>query len=140
MSHLRTSELASALEETRDPIARRELLKLMGAAFGLAGLSACTRAPRQEIVPYVVQPPEVTPGRPRFYATAATLDGYATGILVESHEGRPTKVEGNPDHPASLGASSIYEQASVLGLYDPQRARSTKLRGRATTWATAAQL
>lgn len=131
---LRRAELAIALDETRDPIARRELLKLMGAALGLAGLSACTRAPAGEVVPYVVQPPEVTPGRPRFYATALVLDGYATGVLVESHEGRPTKVEGNPDHPASLGAAGVYEQAAILSLYDPTRARATKRSGVVTSW------
>jgi molybdopterin-containing oxidoreductase family iron-sulfur binding subunit len=133
-NELRRAELAIALDETRDPIARRELLKLMGAALGLAGLSACTRAPAGEVVPYVVQPPEVTPGRPRFYATALVLDGYATGVLVESHEGRPTKVEGNPDHPASLGAAGVYEQAAILSLYDPARARATKRSGVVTSW------
>jgi molybdopterin-containing oxidoreductase family iron-sulfur binding subunit len=99
---------------------RREFLSLVGLV-GTAGLAACTRAPRGEIVPYVVQPPEVTPGVPRWYATASVLDGYATGLLVESHEGRPTKVEGNPDHPASLGGTSAFDQASVLSLYDPAR-------------------
>lgn len=133
-ARVRRAELAIALDEARDPIARREFLKRMGAAFGLAGMAACTRAPAEEIVPYVVQPPEVTPGRPRFYATALLLDGYATGVLVESHEGRPTKIEGNPDHPASLGASGVYEQASVLSLYDPTRARATKRRGSVTSW------
>jgi molybdopterin-containing oxidoreductase family iron-sulfur binding subunit len=124
------------MERTRmaeeDVIARRNFLTGMGAALALAG-GACTRAPREEIVPYVVQPPEVTPGRPRFYATASVLDGYATGVLVESHEGRPTKVEGNPAHPASLGAAGAFEQASVLSLYDPTRARSPLERGNVTT-------
>jgi molybdopterin-containing oxidoreductase family iron-sulfur binding subunit len=112
---LRRKQLALA-------IGRRDLL---AGALGLAGLSACTRAPREEIVPYVVQPPEVRPGRARFYASAFVLDGYATGVLVESHEGRPTKVEGNPDHPASLGATGVFEQAAVLSLYDPARLRSS---------------
>ncbi|MDB4935536.1 MAG: Molybdopterin oxidoreductase, iron-sulfur binding subunit [Labilithrix sp.] len=136
MTRPRRDEYAIALDEAQasEPIARRELLKLMGAALGLAGLAACTRAPDQAIVPYVVQPPEVTPGRPRFYATATTLDGYATGVLVESHEGRPTKVEGNPEHPVSRGASSVFDQASVLGLYDPSRARSNKARGSVASW------
>ncbi|MEA2749510.1 MAG: hypothetical protein QOI41_3653 [Myxococcales bacterium] len=136
-TEIRRAAFAIALDEERDPIARRDFVRLMGAAVGLAGLSACTRAPSQEIVPYVVQPPEVTPGRPRFYASALSLDGYGTGVLVESHEGRPTKVEGNPDHPASLGGSGIYEQASVLSLYDPARARSTKRRGTVTALSSA---
>jgi molybdopterin-containing oxidoreductase family iron-sulfur binding subunit len=131
---LRRENLAIALADERDSIARRDFMKLMGAAFGLAGLSACTRAPAEEIVPYVVQPPEVTPGRARFYASALTLDGYATGVLVESHEGRPTKIEGNPDHPASLGATGVYEQASVLSLYDPSRARSAAGRMGVMPW------
>ncbi|MBX3226608.1 MAG: 4Fe-4S dicluster domain-containing protein [Labilithrix sp.] len=101
-------------------IARRELLGWLGSSFALA---ACTRAPREEILPYAQRPPEVTPGKPRYYATASVLDGYATGTLVESHEGRPTKVEGNPDHPASLGATSAFEQAAIRSLYDPRRAR-----------------
>ena len=133
----RRVELARSLEETRDPIARRDFMKLMGAALGLAGVEGCTRAPTQEIVPYAVQPPEVTPGVARFYASATVLDGYATGVLVESHEGRPTKIEGNPDHPASLGATGVFDQASVLSLYDPHRARATKARGTILTWEAA---
>ncbi len=120
-----------------DEISRRELLERIGAALAFAGLAACTRAPSEKIVPYVAQPPEVTPGRARFYATASVLDGYATGLLVESHEGRPTKVEGNPDHPASLGATSAIEQASVVSLYDPRRAQAVKRRGAASTWTDA---
>ena len=102
-------------------IARREFLTGLGASLAL---TACTRAPKEEIVPWVQRPPELTPGKPNYYATAMTLDGYATGIVVESHEGRPTKVEGNPEHPASLGATGVFEQALIAGLYDPKRARS----------------
>src|SRR5688572_19385936 len=91
--------------EDEDPVAgRRNFLKLMGASLALAGLSACTRQPTEHIAPYIRQPENLIPGRPLFYATAATLNGVATGVLVESHEGRPTKIEGNPEHPASLGA------------------------------------
>ena len=89
-------------------------LKLLGASIALAGLAGCTRAPREKIIPYASQPPEVIPGVPAHYATAITTDGYATGLLVESHEGRPTKIEGNPNHPSSLGATGAIEQASVL--------------------------
>src|SRR5579883_562344 len=91
-------------------INRRDALKLMGASAALAGLSACTKLPTQKIVPYVRPPEEVVPGKPLFYATAMPLGGFAAGVLVESHMGRPTKVEGNPDHPASLGATDAFAQ------------------------------
>ena len=109
-------------------------LKLMGASLALAGLTACTRQPINEIVPYVRQPEEVIPGKPLFFATAMEHDGFATGLLVESHEGHPTKIEGNPDHPASLGATSIFDQASILGLYDPDRSQSILNAGNISTW------
>jgi MoCo/4Fe-4S cofactor protein with predicted Tat translocation signal len=108
---------------------RRGFLKLLGASIALAGLAGCTRAPREKIIPYASQPPEVTPGVPAHYATAMSIDGYATGLIVESHEGRPTKVEGNPRHPSSLGSSGATEQASVLSLYDPSRARGVLRNG-----------
>ena len=137
MTPKRFEELRASRDETRDPIARRQFMQLMGAALGLAGVEGCTRAPSQEIVPYVVQPPETRPGRPRFYASATMLDGYATGVLVETHEGRPTKIEGNPDHPASLGASSVFDQASVLDLYEPSRLRAPKRGERVVAWSDA---
>src|SRR3712207_2781221 len=84
-----------------DPVGRRGFLKLMGASLALAGVSACTRQPDEIIVPYVRQPEEIVPGKPLFFATAMPLSGAAIGLLVESHEGRPTKIEGNPDHPSS---------------------------------------
>ena len=92
----------------------------MGASLALAGLTACTRQPTEHIMPYVRQPEELIPGRPLFFATAATLNGVANGVLAESHEGRPTKIEGNPEHPATLGACDIFSQASVLQFYDPR--------------------
>ncbi|MFN7976176.1 MAG: TAT-variant-translocated molybdopterin oxidoreductase [Acidobacteriota bacterium] len=113
---------------------RRAFLKLMGASFALAGLSSCTRQPREEIVPWVKPPEEVIPGKPLFYATAMTLGGYAKGILVESHMGRPTKVEGNPDHPASFGATDVFAQASILDLYDPDRSQVVTHNGAISTW------
>jgi MoCo/4Fe-4S cofactor protein with predicted Tat translocation signal len=117
-----------------DPVARREFLKLMGASLALAGVTACTRQPTEKIVPFVRQPEEMIPGRPLFFATAMTLGGTATGLLVESHEGRPTKVEGNPRHPASLGASDVFSQASVLGLYDPDRSQTLMSLGEIRPW------
>jgi Fe-S-cluster-containing dehydrogenase component/anaerobic selenocysteine-containing dehydrogenase len=117
-----------------DDLTRRAFLKLLGASIALAGLDGCTRIPGEKILPYVTQPPELTPGSPLHYATSMVLDGYATGLVVESHEGRPTKVEGNPDHPASLGAAGILEQASVLQLYDPDRARAVRYGNATSTW------
>ncbi len=116
---------------------RRDALKLMGASAALAGLTACTKLPTEKIVPYAQQQPEdFVPGHPLFYATAMPLGGYASGLLVESHMGRPTKVEGNPSHPASLGTANIFAQASVLNLYDPDRAQVVVYRGRIGDWST----
>jgi molybdopterin-containing oxidoreductase family iron-sulfur binding subunit len=113
---------------------RRTFLKLMGASLALGGLAACTRQPTEFIAPYIQQPEEIIPGRPLFYATQTTLSGISTGILAESHEGRPTKIEGNPEHPGSLGACDPYSQASVLQLYDPDRARVLTFQGEVATW------
>ncbi|HET9223362.1 MAG TPA: TAT-variant-translocated molybdopterin oxidoreductase [Roseiflexaceae bacterium] len=117
------------------PVSRRNFLKLMGASLALAGLSGCAIVqPQEKIQPYVNKPDPLVPGLPLFYATAMPLSGYATGLLVRSHEGRPTKVEGNPDHPASLGATDVYAQASILGLYDPDRSQSVSSAGQPKTW------
>ncbi len=113
---------------------RRSLLKVMAASLAMAGAAACTRQPPEYIAPYVRQPENVIPGVPLFYATAMPTGGYARGLLVESHLNRPTKIEGNPDHPASLGATSIFEQASVLNLYDPDRSETVLHEGRQSTW------
>ena len=96
----------------------------MGASLALAGVSACTRQPNEELVPYVRQPEELVPGKPLFYATAMPMNGAGMGLLVESHEGRPTKIEGNPDHPSSRGATDVFAQAAILGLYDPDRSQT----------------
>jgi MoCo/4Fe-4S cofactor protein with predicted Tat translocation signal len=114
---------------------RRRFLQLMAASMALGGLSACgpEENPRQ-LLPYVEQPPDIVPGRWRYYATATTLDGYATGVLIAHQMARPTKVEGNPDHPASLGAASGIMQATILGLYDPRRAQSIVGNGQIDTW------
>src|SRR5258708_11488328 len=106
----------------------------MGEAMGLAGMSGCVRLPLEPIVPYVRQPEEVIPGRPMFSATAVTLGGYASPVLVESHLGRPTKIEGNDLHPASLGGTDIFAQASILGLYDPDRSQSVTSMGDQRSW------
>src|SRR6478735_5544711 len=113
---------------------RRDLFKFAGVSLALAGVTACTRQPTEKIVPYVRQPEEIVPGKPLFYATAMSVGGLATGLLVESHEGRPTKVEGNPLHPASLGATDVFAQASVLSLYDPDRSKDVLHSGQISTW------
>ena len=128
-------EFPAAAELPPDWVGRRSFVKLLGASLALAGLGGCVSRPRERILPYVARQPELTPAAAEHYATTMTLDGYGTGLLAESHAGRPTKLEGNPDHPASLGAAGVYEQASVLGLYDPQRARSVRDRGRPGSWA-----
>jgi len=127
-------EFPSQASEFSDPAGRRQFLKLMGASLALAGVGACTRQPYEKIVPYVRQPEEVVPGRPLFYATAMPIGGLGMPLLAENHLGRPTKLEGNPEHPASLGATDIFSQASVLGLYDPDRSRNVIGRGEVTTW------
>jgi MoCo/4Fe-4S cofactor protein with predicted Tat translocation signal len=117
-----------------DPTGRRNFLKLMSASLAFAGLTACTNQPKEYIVPYVKTPDGLVPGKPQYYATAMPLGGVASGLLVESHEGRPTKIEGNPDHPASLGGTTVYEQASVLTLYDPDRSQTPLNLGNPRTW------
>ncbi len=107
--------------EWLDDEGRRNFLKIMGASLALAGLGACTKQPTEYIMPYVEAPEKLVAGKPLFYATAFPISGIANPILVETHEFRPTKVEGNPEHPASLGAADVPTQASVLGLYDPDR-------------------
>src|SRR3984957_6124243 len=115
-------------------LSRRELLMLLGANAALAGATGCSRGEPELIVPYVRQPPEVTPGVASHYATTMMLGGYGTGLVVESHEGRPTKAEGNPLHPASLGALGAFEQAGGLSLYYPARARAITRDGVPATW------
>ncbi|MGH9361584.1 MAG: TAT-variant-translocated molybdopterin oxidoreductase, partial [Thermoanaerobaculia bacterium] len=122
-----------------DGLSRRRFLQLSGASLALAGLTACTKQPPETIVPYVRQPEEVIPGRPLFFATALTLAGVARGVLAESHLGRPTKIEGNPQHPASLGATDAFAQAAVLGLYDPERSQAIARAGRISTWSAFVQ-
>src|SRR5436305_7272292 len=120
--------------EWTDGVSRRGFLQLAGASLALAGLTACTRQPTEVIVPYVKQPEQLVPGKPLFFATALTVSGVGLGVLAESHQGRPTKIEGNPDHPASLGATDVFAQAAVLTLYDPERSQTVLQSGRPATW------
>ena len=112
---------------------RRNLLKLMAASFGLAGLVACRR-PVERILPAAKGVEEYVPGNPMYYATAFSLGAAAYGLHVEAHDGRPTKIEGNPQHPASRGAAGSFAQASILGLYDPDRAKWVRKDGRRSSW------
>ena len=130
-------EFPERASEWRDPVSRREFLKLMAASLALAGAATgcdSTQTSDETIVPYVVPPEDVVPGKAQYYATAFPFNGYGLGVLVESHTGRPTKVEGNPDHPASLGATDLFAQASVLSLYDPDRSRVMRRSGGPSTW------
>jgi MoCo/4Fe-4S cofactor protein with predicted Tat translocation signal len=115
-------------------IDRRSFLKLMGASLALAGLSACSRQQDERIVPYVRAPEELVPGNPMRYATAFPFNGYAMPVLVRSNDGRPTFIEGNPDHPISLGASDALTVGSLLSLYDPDRSQVVTYRGTVSTW------
>jgi MoCo/4Fe-4S cofactor protein with predicted Tat translocation signal len=116
------------------PLNRREFFRVMGATLALAGVGGCSYQPAERIVPYVEQPEELLPGKPLFYTTTFQRGGYAYGLLGESHMGRPIKLEGNPDHPASLGATDIFAQASLLQLYDPDRSQAVRRMGDLTTW------
>ncbi len=127
-------EFPKGASEWVESVSRRGFLKVMGASMALAGMTGCVKLPLEPIVPYVRQPEDVIPGRPLFYATAMTLGGYASPLLVESHLGRPTKIEGNPQHPASLGGTDIFAQASLLTMYDPDRSQSIVSMGDQRSW------
>ncbi len=145
-------EYPQQAEEWNDPIERRTFIKLMGASLALAGLSGCVFQPPEKVVPYVKQPEEEVPGKPLFFATAAYFFGAATPVLVRSNEGRPTKIEGNPDHPNNRpgdfpaddpardprgsSATDIFTQASVLSLYDPDRSQTLTYREDIRTWTS----
>jgi molybdopterin-containing oxidoreductase family iron-sulfur binding subunit len=131
-------EFPHAADEWNDPVERRTFLKLMGASLALAGLSGCVIQPPEKVIPYVRQPEEEVPGKGLFFATAYSLSGVATPLLVRSNEGRPTKIEGNPDHPSNPGCSStdIFAQASVLTLYDPDRSQTPLFRGETRAWTS----
>ena len=126
----------NSIEAAAAGTSRRAFLQLSSASLALAGLTACTRQPIEKIVPYVEQPEQVVPGRPLFFATTLVQAGYGVGVLAESHEGRPTKLEGNAEHPASLGSTDMFAQASILTLYDPARSQVVLHDGRAAVAST----
>ena len=106
----------------------------MGASLALSGIAGCAVEPLGSIVPYVEQPESMIPGKPLFFATAVPFDGFGTGVLVKSQTGRPIKIEGNPSHPSSLGATDVFAQAEILTLYDPDRSQVVLNNGRVSTW------
>ncbi len=127
-------EFPRQASEWDESVDRRDFLKLAAASLALAGITGCERGPAQLLVPYVTQPDGMTLGRPLYYATVMPSGADAVGLLVTSHEGRPTHVAGNPDHPSSLGGTDVIAQASVLNLYDPDRAETITNLGEIRTW------
>jgi molybdopterin-containing oxidoreductase family iron-sulfur binding subunit len=127
-------EYPHEIEEWDNSLSRRNFVKVMGASLALAGLSGCVIQPPEKIVPYVKPQEGLLPGKANFFATSMSLGGIATGLLVRSYDGRPVKIEGNPDHPGSRGATDALAQASLLGMYDPDRSQQITYRGASKTW------
>lgn len=127
-------EFPDGAAEMGNPLTRRTFLSLMGASLAFAGLASCRR-PVEKIIPYVTAPENIIPGIPQYFATTMPFGLSAYGILVESHEGRPTKIEGNEQHPSSLGKSNAFVQAAILGLYDPDRSPTVLHDGKESDWA-----
>ena len=127
-------EFPTLLPLEQSQASRRRFLQFMGASLALAGLSACSLQPEERILPYTKQPEEIVPGKPLYFASAHPNGPFGRGILVESHMGRPTKIEGNPDHPSSLGATDLFDQASILELYDPDRMRAPSYLSTVRSW------
>ena len=129
-----TEEYPHEIERWDNSLSRRNFVKVMGASLALAGLSGCVIQPPEKIVPYVTPQEGMLPGLANFYATAMSLGGVSVGLLAKSYEGRPVKIEGNPDHPGSKGATDVRAQASLLGMYDPDRSQEVTYRGAPKTW------
>ena len=129
-----SQEYPHEIEEWDNSLSRRNFVKVMGASLALAGLSGCVIQPPEKIVPYVRPVEGMLPGKPLFLATAMSVGGIATGLLAKAFDGRPVKVEGNPDHPGSRGATDVLAQASILGMYDPDRSQEVIYRGAPKNW------
>ena len=129
-----SQEYPHEIEEWDNSLSRRNFVKVMGASLALAGLSGCVIQPPEQIVPYVRPVEGMLPGKPLFLATAMSIGGVATGLLAKAYDGRPVKVEGNPDHPGSRGATDVLAQASILGMYDPDRSQEVVYRGSPKSW------
>src|SRR5689334_17806982 len=130
------AEFPAAASMFDDP-GRRQFLKLMGASLLLAGLPGCGESKSDQALPYVNQPNAVTPGVPRHYATAVLFEGYAQPVLATTYAGRPVKLDGNPEHPATRGKSDTFMQSAIFGLYDPDRSKQPWHNGSLVTWAQA---
>ena len=126
-------EFPSGATEMLDGNSRRTVLKMMAASFGLAGLAACSR-PVEYIFPTATGWQDYVPGQAYFYTTVMSLAGEVAGLLVQTHDGRPTKIEGNPDHPSSLGSATALAQGSLLNLYDPDRSWKVTQGGMESSW------
>lgn len=126
-------EFPQGASELNDPVTRRNFMKIMGASVALAGMASC-RMPKENIVPFVKSPENVIPGKPKFYASTFAFADHSYGLLVESHDGRPTKIEGNDMHPASQGATHPWALASVLSLYDPDRSKEPLFKKAPSSW------
>jgi molybdopterin-containing oxidoreductase family iron-sulfur binding subunit len=129
-----TGEFPAASSMFDDP-GRRQFLKLMGASLLLGGLTACNEQTRSDqALPYVNQPDQIVPGVARFYATAVLFEGYAQPVIATTYAGRPTKLDGNPDHPVTGGSSDAFMQSAIFGLYDPERSKIPVRDGAPSTW------
>lgn len=133
LGELHDGEFMPGASERPGSSSRRDFLRVMGASMAMAGLAACRR-PVEQVLPYTRQPEEIVPGEPLYYATGMPYRGALRPVLVRSHEGRPTKIEGNPEHPMSGGASGAFEQASILNLYDPDRSQRVLRGGVGAEW------
>jgi molybdopterin-containing oxidoreductase family iron-sulfur binding subunit len=127
-------EFADPGIEVLDDASRRDFLKFMGASLALGGIGGCAYQPTESIVPYVEAPEDQIPGKPMYFASAIPIDGFGCGVIVKSDMGRPINLAGNPAHPASLGAVDIFAQATILGLYDPDRSQLLTHNARVDTW------
>jgi MoCo/4Fe-4S cofactor protein with predicted Tat translocation signal len=127
-------EFPQHADELKDGVSRRNFIKVMGASLALAGLSGCVIQPAEKVVPYVQQVDGYIPGKSLLFATAITLGGIATGLLARSNDFRPTKIDGNPEHPGSLGSTDVLTQASLLELYDPDRSQEITYRSEPKTY------
>ncbi|MCY4158106.1 MAG: 4Fe-4S dicluster domain-containing protein [Bacteroidetes bacterium] len=128
-----SEELIPGASDTPSGSNRRHFMQLLGASMAMAGLAACRR-PVEYIMPFSDRPEELIPGVPLRYATAMNFRGIARPLLAKSYDGRPVKIEGNPEHPNASGSSGVFEQASLLQLYDPDRSKNILRTGSPASW------